>query len=146
MVGHTHEDIDGLFGVLSSKLQDRTAYTPDEMSQLFLEGQRNAWKSEGGTSRTGLGIINGFLQTDTFDSRLTESLSDFQALFEVKLFTTHCLCAQVEFKIICYFLLLGMCVTRCQIWRHIQLMTPKALTHQDCMLCIMIVTHTFCLS
>ena len=35
MVGHTHEDIDGLFGVLSHKLENRHAFTPKEMANLL---------------------------------------------------------------------------------------------------------------
>lgn len=34
-VGHTHEDIDVLFGVLASKLLRCDAFTPERMMQLF---------------------------------------------------------------------------------------------------------------
>lgn len=83
MVGHTHEDIDGLFGVLSSKLNNAHAYMPTEMDSLFNEAQQAASRPQPGQSRGGIGVENGFFPTDKFDSRLTESLPDFRALFEV---------------------------------------------------------------
>lgn len=84
MVGHTHEDIDGLFGVLSRKLCNAHAYTRQEMDHLFNEAQRSASGPQSRLSRSGVGIDNHFFPTDAYDSRLTASVADFRALFEVR--------------------------------------------------------------
>ena len=83
MVGHTHEDIDGLFGVLPHKLGDRNAFTPNEMASL-LEAQRSAARVDlRGEDRSGTGIDHGHLPTDGFDSRITECVPNWMRFFEV---------------------------------------------------------------
>ena len=37
MVRHTHEDIDGLYGVLADKLQNQNAFTTNDMNALFAQ-------------------------------------------------------------------------------------------------------------
>lgn len=89
MVGHTHEDIDGLFGVLSHKLENRHAFTPREMANLLLEAQRSASRVDlRGDDRSGTGIDHGHLPTDGFDSRITDCVPNWMKFFEVHL---HCL-------------------------------------------------------
>ena len=86
MVGHTHEDIDGLFGVLSHKLQNRHAFTPKEMADLLLEAQRAASKVDlRGDDRSGTGIDHGHLPTDGFDSRIVDCVPNWQKFFQVSL-------------------------------------------------------------
>ena len=83
MVGHTHEDIDGLFGVLSHKLANCNALTPATMESLFLESKNTVAKVNGAKSRSAGGIENGFLPTDVFGSRHTDCVPDFHAFMEV---------------------------------------------------------------
>ena len=82
MVGHTHEDIDGLFGVLSHKLGN--AFTPHEMASLLLEAQRSAARIDlPGEDRSGTGIDHGHLPTDGFDSRITKCVPNWMKFFVV---------------------------------------------------------------
>lgn len=85
MVGHTHEDIDGLFGVLSHKLANCNAVTPAAMERLFLESKNAVTKLNNPTSRAGGGVDNGFLPDDVFGSRQTDCVPDFHAFMEVTL-------------------------------------------------------------
>ena len=85
MVGHTHEDIDGLFGVLSHKLANCNAITPPAMQRLFLESKNSVTKLNNATSRAGGGIDNGFLPEDVLGSRQTDCVPDFHAFMEVTL-------------------------------------------------------------
>ena len=62
-VGHTHEDIDGLFGVLSSKLRNQNAFTTKDMNALFGEAGKSA--SQNKDRRSGVGIDKGYLPSDT---------------------------------------------------------------------------------
>ena len=85
MVGHTHEDIDGLFGVLSGRMAHSHAFTRREMEELFNESQQTASKPQqhGGAARDGLGIDNFFFPSDKFDTRFTDSIPNYRELFEV---------------------------------------------------------------
>ena len=83
MVGHTHEDIDGLFGVLSHKLAHQNAFTPAAMESLFLQSQTDVGKLNNATSREGGGIDNAFLPTDVYGSRHTDSVPDFHSFMQV---------------------------------------------------------------
>ena len=71
MVGHTHEDIDGLFGILASKLMNLCAYTTQEMNALFSIAGRSASTipQRGQGCKSSVGIDNGFLPDDTEESR-----------------------------------------------------------------------------
>ena len=80
-VGHTHEDIDGLFGVLSTKLSKTDVFTPHEMIDLFLGAQRDAAAYQSASSREGLGRLNGHLPNDEFDSKITTSVPDWREFF-----------------------------------------------------------------
>ena len=80
-VGHTHEDIDGLFEVLSTKISKRDIFTPQEMIDAFLGSQRAVSAYQAPSSRSGLGVVNGHLPTDEFDSRITTSVPDWRAFF-----------------------------------------------------------------
>ena len=50
MVGHTHEDIDGLFGVLAHKLQNQNAFTTNDMNALFAQASKPACSGRQGWS------------------------------------------------------------------------------------------------
>ena len=85
MVGHTHEDIDGLFGVLSHKLANCNALTPAAMESLFLESKNAVTKLNTATSRATGGVDNGFLPHNVFGTRQTDCVPDFHAFMEVTL-------------------------------------------------------------
>lgn len=83
MVGHTHEDIDGLFGVLAHKLQNQNAFTTTDMNDLFAQAGKSASNDHGG--RAGVGIDNGFLPGDGEASRLWRCIADWRLWLEVTL-------------------------------------------------------------
>lgn len=82
MVGHTHEDIDGLFGVLAHKLQNQNAFTTQDMNALFAQAGKSASDSIWGV-RAGVGIDNGFLPDDSQESRLWTCIADWRAWMQV---------------------------------------------------------------
>lgn len=90
MVGHTHEDIDGLFGVLSSKLRNQNAFTTLDMNALFAEAGKSASQSK--DRRSGLGIDNGYLPSDTDESRLWRCIADWRLFLQV---TCNVVCCDV---------------------------------------------------
>ena len=81
MVGHTHEDIDGLFGVLAHKLQNQNAFTTNDMNALFAQAGKSASDAMGG--RAGVGIGNGFLPADGQESRLWRCIADWRLWIQV---------------------------------------------------------------
>jgi len=82
--GHTHEDIDGLFGILASKLMVSNAFTPATMNSLFHETSSSASKKVQNKT-TGLGIDIGFLPSDQALTRLTYAVPDWTVFFKVSL-------------------------------------------------------------
>ena len=75
-MGHTHEDIDGLFGILAVKTVNQNAYTPLEMNALFALSGKAASRPQERGSRAGVGIDHGFLPTDREESRHWNVLAD----------------------------------------------------------------------
>ncbi|KAL3133949.1 hypothetical protein ABBQ32_008396 [Trebouxia sp. C0010 RCD-2024] len=67
-VGHTHEDIDGLFGLLVVKTVNENAFTPLEMNALFALANKAASRPQERGTRAGVGIDHGFLPTDKEES------------------------------------------------------------------------------
>ena len=82
MVGHTHEDIDGLFGVLAHKLQDQNAFTTQDMNALFAQAGKSTSDPIWGV-RAGVGIDNSFLPDDSQESRLWTCTADWRAWMQV---------------------------------------------------------------
>ena len=81
MVGHTHEDIDGLLGVLAHKLQNQNAFTTTDMNSLFAQAGKSASNDLGG--RAGVGIDNGFTASDGQESRHWRCIADWRQWLEV---------------------------------------------------------------
>lgn len=86
MVGHTHEDIDGLFGILSRKLENANAFTPQDMNALFEIAGRSASTVQERGKRSGVGIDNGFLPGDIEESRLWKVIADWRSWLQVCIF------------------------------------------------------------
>lgn len=78
MVGHTHEDIDGLFGLMASKLKNMNAFTPSDMNAIFALAGKSASTVQEQGSRSGVGIDNGFLPGDGAESRHWNVLADWR--------------------------------------------------------------------
>ncbi|KAL0019642.1 hypothetical protein WJX77_008066 [Trebouxia sp. C0004] len=68
MVGHTHEDIAGLFGVLS-KLVNQNAFTTTAMEDLLAQAGRSASSVREREPRSGVGNDNGPLYTRALHNR-----------------------------------------------------------------------------
>ena len=83
MVGHTHEDIDGLFGVLSHKLKNMNAWTTLDMNALFATAGKAASTVQERGSRSGVGIDNGFLPGDSDESRHWSVIADWRRWLQV---------------------------------------------------------------
>ena len=81
MVGHTHEDIDGLFGILANKLQNQNAFTPNDMNALFAQAGKSASNDMGG--RASVGIVHSFLPNDGHESRLWRCIADWRLWMQV---------------------------------------------------------------
>lgn len=81
MVGHTHEDIDGLFGVLANKLINQNAFTTLDMNDLFAQAGKAASNDGGG--RAGTGVVHGFLPSDGHESRLWRCIADWRLWMQV---------------------------------------------------------------
>ena len=82
-VGHTHEDIDGLFGLLAVKTVNQNAFTPLEMNALFALAGKAASRPQERGSRAGVGIDHGFLPTDKEESRHWNVLADWRLWLRV---------------------------------------------------------------
>ena len=97
MVGHTHEDIDGLFGVLAHKLENMNAFTPEAMNALFATAGKSASSVQEHGSRSGVGIDHGFLPGDFEQSRHWNVIADWRLWLQVHS-TTRSICSSVVFN------------------------------------------------
>ena len=90
MVGHTHEDIDGLFGLLASKLKNLNAFTTFDMNALFALAGKSATNVQERGSRSGVGIDNCFLPRDLHKSRHWNVIADWRSWLQVWLYPRPC--------------------------------------------------------
>ena len=83
MVGHTHEDIDGLFGVFAAKLYNLNAYTTLDMNALFAQAGTSASSVQEQGHRSGVGIDHGFFPGDTEESCHWNVIADWRRWLQV---------------------------------------------------------------
>ena len=100
-MGHTHEDIDGLFGILSRKLENANAFTPDDMNALIEMASRSASTVQERGKRFGVGFDNGFLPGDTEESRHWKVVADWRSWLRVCCLQLH---HYWVISVLCYFL------------------------------------------
>ena len=81
--GHTHIDVDGVFGILSQKLQRQDAWTLDEMMSLFEESAAAHADKTKKMAEAGKGDDRMADSIAKATALYLESVPDFKALYNM---------------------------------------------------------------